>query len=327
MPEVTEWAVALRPKTLDQMIGQEANVEILKGWIKNNNLPNSIIFYGKSGTGKTTAARAIANMLDAELIELDAASHNGVDDARQLNEQAARLSLTGRHKIFLVDESHMLTLQAFNALLKNIEEPNPKVHFVWATTEYTKLPITIRGRSRMLKFYSVPAEQLKEYAQAVIDYKGYKLKDEVIDLIVQQSKGQVRDLLKLLQTACEGNLNDLTKLQRFLAIPDSNGMRTFINAVLSHQPRQGIAIIKKINTDLIEWVIALQNHIYQLLEDKYDITPFPFGDNITLQKQVKTIEGLFTDQQFGLLLTELNKIRNVDTAYAQLFALLFRGVE
>lgn len=327
MAEVTEWAVALRPKTLDQMIGQEANVEILKGWVEHNNLPNSIIFYGKSGTGKTTGARAIANMLDAELIELDAASHNGVDDARQLNEQAARLSLTGRHKIFLVDEAHMLTLAAFNALLKNIEEPNPKVHFVWATTEYTKLPITIRGRSRMLKFYSVAPEQMKEYAQAVLDYKGYKLKDEVIDLIVQQSKGQVRDMLKLLQTTCEGNLNDVTKLQKFLAIPDSNGMRTFINAVLAHQPKQGVAIIKKINTDLIEWVIALQNHIYQLLEDKYNITPFPFGDNITLQKQVKTIEGLFTDQQFGLLLTELNKIRNVDTAYAQLFALLFRGVE
>ena len=660
MAEVTEWAVALRPKTLDQMIGQEANVEILKGWVEHNNLPNSIIFYGKSGTGKTTGARAIANMLDAELIELDAASHNGVDDARQLNEQAARLSLTGRHKIFLVDECfpagtliscpegqrniedirpgdtvkcitgegtveaifsksisrtelaqvlyntdcraqvtkdhlfltqrgwvpaqylikgdvlygealsdlwktsaqkkpedlleavrdylsaltsnkarnsslcnmregvsseterpssnllegmsllidrfdefrtkmlrekqaedagaqpssrptrsrknkgneeaewdgqitaklsgrqwayyraaeavvrslgvgveirssdsdwceecargwlsdllqggywslgkeagsrggwgrtllemlsvagcqedpivgkfrvdgvkvyergnssrcaegssadtdevtvydlqvrehpsyvangvfvhncHMLSNGAWNALLKNIEEPNPRVHFLWATTDYTKLPMTIRGRSRMLKFYSVAPEQMKEYAQAVLDYKGYTLKDEVIDLIVQQSKGQVRDMLKLLQTTCEGNLNDVIKLQKFLAIPDSNGMRTFINAVLAHQPKQGVAIIKKINTDLIEWVIALQNHIYQLLEDKYNITPFPFGDNITLQKQVKTIEGLFTDQQFGLLLTELNKIRNVDTAYAQLFALLFRGVE
>ncbi|MCM1322841.1 MAG: AAA family ATPase [Acetobacter sp.] len=321
----TEWAVELRPKTLDQMVGQETNREIISEWIKNNNLPNSVIFYGKSGCGKTTASRIIPLLMNAELIELDAASHNSVEDARQLNEQASRMSLTGRHKVFLIDEAHMLSNGAWNALLKSIEEPNDKIHFIFATTEYTKMPMTIRGRSRMLKFYSVPDDQLKEYAQAVLEHKGYELKDEVINLIVRRANGQVRDLLKLLQTTCEGNLNDLTKLKKFLAIPDTKGMRTFINAVLANSPGSGIVILNSISTDLLEWVRALQAHIYELLEDKYRIREIVCDE--TTRKQVKTVQDKFTDRQFGALLTQLNKIQRTDEAYAQLFALLFNGVQ
>lgn len=324
MAKSAEWAVELRPKNLDTMVGQEANREIIRGWIEKDNFPNAVIFYGKSGSGKTTSARIIPLLMDAELIELDAASHNSVDDARQLNEQASRMSLTGRHKVFLIDEAHMLSNGAWNALLKSIEEPNSKIHFIFCTTEYTKLPMTIRGRSRMLKFYSIPFEQLKEYAQAVLEHKGYTLKDEVIDLIVSRANGQVRDLLKLLQTTCEGNLNDVDKLKKFLAIPDTKGMRNFINAVLAPIPKVGIPILNSINTDLLEWVQALQAHIYELLEDKYGVREI--AADITTKTKIKALEQKFTDKQFGALLTELNKIQRNETAYAQLYALLFRGV-
>lgn len=327
MATSSEWAVKLRPQTVDQMVGQDINREIIKGWIDSNKLPNAIIFYGKSGTGKTTASRALAKAVNAELIELDAASHNGVDDARQINEQAVRLSLTGRRKIFLIDESHALSSAAWQTLLKSIEEPNPLVTFIFCTTDYAKLPMTIRGRSRMLKFYAIKGEDLKEYAHAVLEHEGYTLKEEVIDLIVQQCHGQVRDLLKLLQTAAESNLNDVEKVKKFLAIPDSKGMRTFINAVLARTPKSGVPIIKSISTDLLEWIAALQEHIYELLEDKYGIKEINCADNITLRKQIKAIEEKFNDRQFGALLTALNRVTNADTAYAQLYALLFRGVD
>ncbi len=322
---MAEWAVELRPKRLDQMVGQEANREILSKWIETDTLPSALIFFGRSGSGKTTAARIVALQMDAELIELDAASHNSVDDARLLNEQALKLSLTGKHKIFLIDECHALSNAAWQALLKTIEEPNPKVHWILATTEYTKLPATIRGRSRMLKFYSLPKEQLKEYAEEVIAYKGYTLSNEVLDLAVELANGQVRDLLKILQTAAEGNF-DVTKFRKFFAIPDESGMRTFINAVLTDAKKQGIKVLNSIQTDLIEWVNGLQKHIYKLLEHKYGITPIDFGTNVSLATKVENLINKFSDQQFGALLTELNKINNAQTAYAQLYALLFRGV-
>lgn len=322
---MAEWAVELRPKSLNQMIGQEANIEILQKWVDTKTLPNALIFYGRSGSGKTTAGRILPLLMGAELIELDAASHNSVDDARQISEQALRMSLTGRDKIFLIDEVQALSNSAWQALLKTIEEPNPKIHFLLCTTEYTKLPLTIRGRSRMLKFYSIPKEQLKEYAEAVLEHKGYKLSEEVIDLVVDQSNGQVRDLLKILQTAAEGNFT-LEKFKKFFAIPDDAGMRNFINAVLTDSKKSGLKVLNSIDTDLLEWVTGLQKHIYRLLEHKHAVTPMNFGDNITLANKVATLIGKFSDQQFGALLTELNKINNAQTAYANLYALLFRGI-
>lgn len=322
---MAEWAVELRPKSLNQMIGQEANIEILQKWVDTKTLPNALIFYGRSGSGKTTAGRILPLLMGAELIELDAASHNSVDDARQISEQALRMSLTGRDKIFLIDEVQALSNSAWQALLKTIEEPNPKIHFLLCTTEYTKLPLTIRGRSRMLKFYSIPKEQLKEYAEAVLEHKGYKLSEEVIDLVVDQSNGQVRDLLKILQTAAEGNFT-LEKFKKFFAIPDDAGMRNFINAVLTDSKKSGLKVLNSVDTDLLEWVTGLQKHIYRLLEHKHAVTPMNFGDNITLANKVATLIGKFSDQQFGALLTELNKINNAQTAYANLYALLFRGI-
>ena len=194
------------------------------------------------------------------------------------------------------------------------------------TTEYAKLPLTIRGRSRMLKFYSIPREQQVEYAKAVLEHEGYTLSDDVIDLVVDQSNGQMRDLLKLLQTTCEAKLDSIEKLKKFLAIPDNKGMRNFINAVLSGNPKNGVKVLNEIDTDLLEWIAALQKHIYQLLEDKYGITPINTKD-ITTYNKIKALENKFTDRQFGALLTELNKINRAETAYAQLYALLFRGID
>lgn len=323
---MAEWAVELRPQNLDQMVGQEANREIIQKWIDTDTLPNTLIFYGRSGTGKTTIGRIIPKLMDAELIELDAASNNSVDDARQINEQALRLSLTGRHKIFLIDEAHGLSNAAYQVLLKTIEEPHPKVHFILSTTEYTKLPMTIRGRARMLKFYTVPKEQLKEYAEAVLEHKGYTLSEEVIDLVVEQSNGQVRDLLKVLQTSAEGNFNE-KQFRKFFAVPDDRGMRTFINGVFTTAKKSGLQVLNSVDTDLLDWKTELQKHIYKLLEHKHQVTPINFGNNVSLQKQIEGITEKFTDIQFGRLLTELNKIDNAQTAYTQLYALLFRGIE
>ena len=107
-----DWSLKYRPQRLDDLIGQDVNVEILKDLVANDKLFSAMIFYGTSGCGKTTTARILVNELNAEVIELDAASNNGVDDARNIKEMASKLALTGRKKIFIIDEAHMLSRSA-----------------------------------------------------------------------------------------------------------------------------------------------------------------------------------------------------------------------
>ena len=204
-----DWSLKYRPQRLDDLIGQDVNVEILKDLVANDKLFSAMIFYGTSGCGKTTTARILVNELNAEVIELDAASNNGVDDARNIKEMASRLALTGQRKIFIIDEAHMLSRSAWNALLKVIEEPNSKTHFIFATTEYRAIPTTIRGRSHMFKFYAIDHEVLKDYAGMILQKEGVTLPEGVADLIIKESKGQVRDMLKLLQVASEQKLNTI----------------------------------------------------------------------------------------------------------------------
>lgn len=210
-----DWALKYRPQRLDNLVGQDVNREILSKLVAENKLFNAMIFYGKSGCGKTTTARILVNELDAEVVELDAASNNGVDDARNIKDIASKLALTGRKKIIIIDEAHMLSKAAWNALLKAIEEPNDKTHFIFCTTEYTAIPATIRGRSQMFKFYSIQHQVLVDYAKTILSKENRHLEDDCIELIVKESKGQVRDLLKMLQVAAEQDCTTAEKFSKF----------------------------------------------------------------------------------------------------------------
>lgn len=318
-----EWANELRPQTIDDLVGQEANKQILKAWVEKG-LPNAIILYGKSGCGKTTTSRILAKTLNAEYIELDAASNNGIEDARKINELASRLSINGNTKIFCIDEAHALSNAAWQALLKTIEQPNLKTHFIFCSTEYSKLPATIRGRSRLLKFYSLSEADLLNLAQQSLIKYGASLPEDVIDLIVTQSKGQARDLLKLLQTAVEAKVKTRDSLAKLLAIPDRKGMGSFVKAVLGRQPKTAIKVLKSIDTDLLEWTKECGEFIYTLLEDRYGIKELT-GD-VLISSKLKELALEFEPSLFGKFLTALLQIQKADTAYAMLYALALTGV-
>ena len=271
-----DWALKYRPQTLDSLVGQEVNRDILKKLVAENKLFNAMIFYGKSGCGKTTTARILVNELNAEVVELDAASNNGVDDARNIKDIASKLALTGQQKIIIIDEAHMLSKAAWNALLKAIEEPNEKTHFIFCTTEYAAIPATIRGRSQMFKFYSIPKEVLFDYAKTILTRENKSLQDDCIELIVRESKGQVRDLLKMLQIAAEQGYTTAEQFSKFLAIPDTKGMGAFLSAVLSGNTKLAVKVLKDLNTDLIEWKNRLESLIYEILEDKYEISELSY---------------------------------------------------
>jgi DNA polymerase-3 subunit gamma/tau len=319
-----DWALKYRPQRLRDLIGQDVNQQILQSLIDEGQLYNAMIFYGRSGCGKTTTARILANELNAEIVELDAASNNGVDDARNIKDIASKLALSGCHKIIIIDEAHMLSKSAWNALLKIIEEPNDKTHFVFCTTEYSAIPPTIRGRSFMFKFYGVTKEVLTSHAKMILSKEGEELPDDVIELIVKESKGQVRDMIKLLQIAVQNKLTTINKLSMFLAIPDTKGMGAFIDAVLTHNAKLGVKVLKGLNTDLIEWCNRLEELIYEILEDKYGISVLMYP--IATAAKFRQLANEHTSQEFGKLLDYLLKVKKAEEAYQQLYVLATLGV-
>ena len=320
-----DWALKYRPQTLDSLVGQEVNRDILKKLVAENKLFNAMIFYGKSGCGKTTTARILVNELNAEVVELDAASNNGVDDARNIKDIASKLALTGQQKIIIIDEAHMLSKAAWNALLKAIEEPNEKTHFIFCTTEYAAIPATIRGRSQMFKFYSIPKEVLFDYAKTILTRENKSLQDDCIELIVRESKGQVRDLLKMLQIAAEQGYTTAEQFSKFLAIPDTKGMGAFLSAVLSGNTKLAVKVLKDLNTDLIEWKNRLESLIYEILEDKYEISELSYP--IQQTSMFRELAATYKPQAFGKILDYLLKINKADNAYQLLYVLATLGVD
>ena len=320
-----DWSLKYRPQRLDDLVGHDVNKEILKDLVQKDRLFGSMIFYGRSGCGKTTTARILVNELNAEVIELDAASNNGVDDARNIKDMASKLALTGRKKIFIIDEAHMLSKAAWNALLKIIEEPNSKTHFIFCTTEYKAIPDTIRGRSHMFKFYSLQPEVLKDYAGKIFHEEGFELPEDVVDLIVKESRGQVRDMLKLLQVAAEHRLNTVEKLEKFLALPDIRGMGAFLSGVLSGNSRLAVKVLKGLNVDLIEWRDRLEELIYEVLEDHFGIRKLPYSESQS--SRLRELVTLHSLKKFGRILDYLLKVNRSETAYQMLYVLAVLGVD
>lgn len=320
-----DWAIKYRPRRLEDLVGQDVNREILQHLLAENKLYQAMIFYGRSGCGKTTTARILVNEMNAEVVELDAASNNGVDDARNIKDIASKLALTGKHKIIIIDEAHMLSKAAWNALLKAIEEPNDKTHFIFCTTEYAAIPITIRGRSQMFKFYSIPVDVLTSYAKHILVLEDKELDDDCIDLIVKESQGQVRDLLKKLQLAAEQGYTSAAKFRKVLALPDVGGMGSYLSGVLSGNAKQAVKSLKSVETDLLEWRNKLEKLIYEILEDRFGISELNYS--LTQTTKLRELGTNYTPVAFGKILDFLLRVDRAESAYQLLYILATLGVD
>jgi len=211
-----------RPQSPDEVIGQEHVVRALVGAIREGRLAHAFLFCGPRGTGKTSTARILARMVNCEkgptaepdgtceqclrirdgshldVVEIDAASHGGVDDARELRERAPTAPVMGREKVYIIDEAQRLSREAFDALLKIFEEPPPGVRFVLATTEPHKMPATIVGRCQRFDFRRVGVDLLADHLEWVAKQEGTMLSRPAAELLARQSEGSVRDALSLL---------------------------------------------------------------------------------------------------------------------------------
>lgn len=321
--EKVDWAIKYRPKTLSEVIGQQINIELLKDRLSSPY--KTMIFYGSSGCGKTTTARALVNDLNAEGIELDAAANNSVDSARDILEYVGRKALTGTYKVVILDECHLLSRSAWNALLKTIEEPPSKVIFIFCTTEYKALPQTILGRSQLFKFYPLSLEELESLYDRVSKEEGFSLDKDVVDLIAHKSKNQARDFLKLLQRAVDSGVTTKEELDKLTSTPPIAMAGAYLTGVLKGESRLAIQALKKIRTPLLEWKERIMALIYEIQEDKYGISELSYS--LTQSAKLKKLGEEFTAKDFGYILGKLIKIDKEEEAFAYLFTLALQGIE
>ena len=274
-------ALKYRPKTFDDLIGQEVVAETITNSIKADKIPNAYLFTGIRGIGKTTTARIVAKGLNClngienlckedlcdncksiadsshiDVLEMDAASKTGVDDVRDLIEFSRYGPTSAKYKIFIIDEVHMLSKQAFNALLKTLEEPPEYLKFIFATTEIKKIPITVVSRCQRFDLSRIKSSELFEFIKNIKEKENGKASDEALKLIVKISEGSVRDALSLLDRALL-SLNEKTELdlntaQKIFGYFDKSQLINLFELILKGEEEKVINIYRKIYDQGVE---------------------------------------------------------------------------
>ena len=274
-------ALKYRPQTFDDLIGQEVVAETITNSIKADKIPNAYLFTGIRGIGKTTTARIVAKGLNCsngienlckedlcdncksiadsshiDVLEMDAASKTGVDDVRDLIEFSRYGPTSAKYKIFIIDEVHMLSKQAFNALLKTLEEPPEYLKFIFATTEIKKIPITVVSRCQRFDLSRIKSSELFEFIKDIKEKENGKASDEALKLIVKISEGSVRDALSLLDRALlsldEKTELDLNAAQKIFGYFDKSQLINLFELILRGEEEKVINIYRKIYDQGVE---------------------------------------------------------------------------
>lgn len=274
-------ALKYRPQSFDDLIGQEVVAETITNSIKANKVPNAYLFTGIRGIGKTTTARIVAKALNCsngienlckenlcenceaitnsshiDVLEMDAASKTGVDDVRDLIEFSRYGPTSAKYKIFIIDEVHMLSKQAFNALLKTLEEPPEYLKFIFATTEIKKIPITVVSRCQRFDLSRIKSTELFEFIKKIKDKENGKVSDDALKLIIKISEGSVRDALSLLDRALlsldENTELDLNAAQKIFGYFDKSQLIDLFQLILNGEENKVINIYRKIYDQGVE---------------------------------------------------------------------------
>ncbi len=292
-------ALKYRPQEFKDLIGQEVIAQTITNAIKIGKTPNAFLLTGIRGVGKTTTARLIAKALNCQknenskincsaekfcptcqeiinsnhidILEMDAASKTGIDDVRELIENSKYSPTSAKFKIFIIDEVHMLSKQAFNGLLKTLEEPPPSLKFILATTEVRKIPVTILSRCQRFDLKRVSVEQLCKHLRKISDIEKGKISEDAIKLIAKTSEGSVRDSISLLDRALisqsinDGNQIEESDVRLMLGLADKSKVITLFKEVLSGNEKNASNILD----ELINNGLDAKNFLNDILEVLY----------------------------------------------------------
>ena len=293
-----------RPKNFDEVIGQETPISILESFIKNNSIPHALIFCGGRGIGKTSMARIFAKAINSEeiinnpqvgedidggksldVIEIDAASNNGVDQIRDIIDISQYSSLKCKYKVFIIDEAHMLSKAAFNALLKTLEEPNDNTIFILATTEVEKIPITISSRCQLISFTNLNSTKIEDLVKNVCDSENIKIDDESIKLLANEANGSARDslsILELLSNSLNKDIKYKSAISKLGITPKETIYLLSIN-ILNGNIKESIEIFSEICSkgyDIKKFILSLMFFFRSLIYAKLKIN----SEDSTIEK-------------------------------------------
>jgi|TARA_Y100000385_G_scaffold277404_1_gene324309 DNA polymerase III subunit gamma/tau len=292
-------ALKYRPQQFKDLIGQEIMSQTITNAIKLGKTPNAYLLTGIRGVGKTTTARLIAKALNCEnnndpkitcssenfcptcqeivnsnhidILEMDAASKTGIDDVRELIENSKYSPSSAKFKIFIIDEVHMLSKQAFNGLLKTLEEPPPSLKFILATTEVRKIPVTILSRCQRFDLKRVSVEHLCSHLKKIAEKENGKISEDAIKLIARNSEGSVRDSISLLdralisQSIIENKIIDASNVREMLGLADKSKVISLFKEVLSGNEREALKFLNELINDGLD----AKNFLDDILEVLY----------------------------------------------------------
>jgi DNA polymerase-3 subunit gamma/tau len=353
-----------RPKSFDELVGQEPILQSLETALSSGRVPHAFLFSGSRGVGKTTLARILARCLNCEkgvsstpcgecasccttlagtnpdIYEVDAASHNGVDDIRELRERVGVVSMASRYKVYILDEVHMLSKAAFNAFLKTLEEPPPGVVFILATTELHKIPDTIRSRCQVLLFQRVGEEAIQERLRRIAEDEGLKIPDEVFQAIAQGAAGGMRDsettLERILPVAQEmGSAFGIDDYRRLVHKADLTTICGVVGSLLEGSAKESLYFVEDLvnsgvdEREALGEILQILRAILLLKIDGPDTGLVSYSGDLRTQLQslAESVETTRLDAmvQAGLLGRE--RIRRVDDRRLVLEISLLRMAE
>jgi DNA polymerase-3 subunit gamma/tau len=311
-----------RPQNFDQLIGQNHISQTLQNALKNSRIAHALLFTGPRGTGKTSSARILAKSLrcpnakdfvpcnvceecldislgrSVNVIEIDGASNNGVDAIRELRETVGYMPSSGKYKIYIIDEVHMLSTSAFNALLKTLEEPPEHVIFIMATTEVQKIPQTILSRCQRFDFRSISTRQIADALKAIVEKEGFTADEDALWIIARQGEGSMRDSQSLLDqviTFANGPLNRANVVE-ILGLTDRALLLEALSGLANRDTQKILTVIEKIQTagyDPALFAKDLLENIRNLLMLKISADPTRILE--LPDSEIRYLEGIAVD--------------------------------